>query len=170
MVRKSLDDDDDVLLLFSSSNFVRKSSRKGAFNFARSTLLLPIRVEDEGDDDEGFCPPPATSEVSLDVFFIFLHKKMQALLERNGVVCVNCGHEQERTPIYTQKSKNDIRLNHCEKCNGLIDKFVEYELTTITFDLILLKTKAFRHVLFNYLERSVLLNVGFILQILMMNG
>lgn len=74
-------------------------------------------------------------------------------------VCINCGYIQQHTPIYSKQGQKDIRLNHCEKCNGLIDKFVEYEMTTIVFDLLLLKTKAFIHVLFNYLDRSKILNV-----------
>lgn len=74
-------------------------------------------------------------------------------------VCTHCGFMQDHTSIYSE-GKKDIRLNRCENCHELIDKYVEYEFTTIMFDLLLLKTKAFIHVLFNYVNRSNLLNVN----------
>ncbi|KAG2382564.1 hypothetical protein C9374_005144 [Naegleria lovaniensis] len=83
---------------------------------------------------------------------------MAQLEHTDRCVCINCGHIQQHTPIYSKQGQKDIRLNHCEKCNGLIDKLVEYEMTTIVFDLLLLKTKAFIHVLFNYLDRSKIVN------------
>ena len=75
-----------------------------------------------------------------------------------GDACIHCGFIQKSTRIFVEGNK-DIRLNRCENCHELIDKYVEYELITIIFDLLLLKTKAFIHILFNYINRSGILNV-----------
>eukprot|EP01066_Platyproteum_vivax_P008917 Platyproteum_vivax@DN3865_c0_g1_i1.p1 len=65
------------------------------------------------------------------------------------VVCVECG-----TPIsnvYREFSKGNIRLTCCDRCGLVADKYVELDTLTIFIDLILHRSQAYRHVLFNRL-------------------
>ncbi|KAL0642382.1 hypothetical protein Bca4012_040672 [Brassica carinata] len=61
--------------------------------------------------------------------------------------CVECGHKVKSLLI--QYSPGNFRLMKCENCNEVADEYIECELMIIFIDLILHKTKAYRHLLYN---------------------
>ncbi|KAK4795545.1 hypothetical protein SAY86_027871 [Trapa natans] len=63
--------------------------------------------------------------------------------------CVQCGHAI-RT-LFVQYSPGNIRLMKCEHCKSIADEYVECEIMILLIDLILHKTKAYRHLLYNVL-------------------
>lgn len=65
--------------------------------------------------------------------------------------CVQCGHRVEK--LYIQYSPGNIRLVKCENCKSIADDYVECELMILIVDLILHRPKAYRHLLFNLLDR-----------------
>ncbi|CAI2174547.1 14427_t:CDS:2 [Funneliformis geosporum] len=64
--------------------------------------------------------------------------------------CVECGAPV--TNLYTEYSKGNIRLTHCEKCKKFADKYVEHDFVIIFIDMLLHKPQVYRHLLFNRLE------------------
>ena len=64
-----------------------------------------------------------------------------------GYVCVECGFA---APTLYKSFKNGIvKLSKCVECTSNIDSYVEYDNVLILLDVLLHKTKAFRHLLFN---------------------
>ncbi|KAL1509637.1 hypothetical protein ABEB36_004344 [Hypothenemus hampei] len=61
--------------------------------------------------------------------------------------CTNCGMKVKS--LYKKYSETVLKLTQCECCNEVADKYVEYDVVIIIIDLILLKTKAYRHILLN---------------------
>ncbi|KAI4328999.1 hypothetical protein L6164_021306 [Bauhinia variegata] len=61
--------------------------------------------------------------------------------------CVQCDFPIKT--LYIQYSPGNIRLMKCEKCKSVADEYIECEIMIILIDLILHKTKAYRHLLFN---------------------
>lgn len=61
--------------------------------------------------------------------------------------CVECG--QSAPLLYKEYSKGNIRLSVCSACNGTVDKYVEFENLLIFVDLMLFRTPAYRHILYN---------------------
>ncbi|XP_017762763.1 PREDICTED: protein ARV1 [Eufriesea mexicana] len=61
--------------------------------------------------------------------------------------CVNCGTAIEE--LYRRYSPNVLKLLKCETCGLLADKYIEYDPVIILVDLILLKKRAYRHLLYN---------------------
>lgn len=61
-------------------------------------------------------------------------------------VCVECGWKVNQ--LY-KKYPSSVRLEICEKCNQIADKYIEFETIIILIDLILLSRAAYRHVIFN---------------------
>ncbi|XP_072989270.1 protein ARV 2-like isoform X3 [Typha latifolia] len=64
--------------------------------------------------------------------------------------CVNCGWRVKT--LFVQYSPGNIRLMKCDNCKAVADSYVECEFMIILIDLILHKTKAYRHLLFNMLN------------------
>lgn len=64
--------------------------------------------------------------------------------------CVNCGWGLRR--LFMQYSPGNIRLMKCENCKCVADPYIECEFMIILIDLILHKTKAYRHLLYNILN------------------
>lgn len=64
--------------------------------------------------------------------------------------CVNCGRGIKT--LFVQYSPGNIRLMKCENCKAVADPYIECEFMIILIDLILHKTKAYRHLLFNMLN------------------
>ncbi|ONK69694.1 uncharacterized protein A4U43_C05F25760 [Asparagus officinalis] len=64
--------------------------------------------------------------------------------------CVNCGWGIER--LFVQYSPGNIRLMKCESCKVVADPYIECEFMILLIDLILHKTKAYRHLLYNMLN------------------
>ncbi|KAL9641471.1 hypothetical protein ABK040_013396 [Willaertia magna] len=82
-------------------------------------------------------------------------------------ICVQCGHHQKETSLVSEQK--EIRLNHCEKCEKIIDPYLEYELMIITLDLLLQKTKAYRHVIFNFLNGNLFQNNNNLLRLALLS-
>uniref|UniRef100_A0A0D3FPW1 Protein ARV n=1 Tax=Oryza barthii TaxID=65489 RepID=A0A0D3FPW1_9ORYZ len=64
--------------------------------------------------------------------------------------CVGCGRRVKT--LYMQYSPGNIRLMKCDTCKAVADPYIECEFTIILIDLILHKTRAYRHLLFNKLR------------------
>ncbi|KAJ6802510.1 protein arv1-like protein isoform X2 [Iris pallida] len=67
--------------------------------------------------------------------------------------CVNCGHDIGK--LFVQYSPGNIRLMKCENCNAVADPYIECEFMILLIDLILHKTKAYRHLLYNMFSLEV---------------
>ncbi|XP_010241061.1 PREDICTED: protein arv1 homolog isoform X2 [Nelumbo nucifera] len=65
--------------------------------------------------------------------------------------CVHCG-VAVRT-LFVQYSPGNIRLMKCENCKEVADEYIECETMILLIDLILHKQKAYRHLLYNTLNR-----------------
>ncbi|XP_046650305.1 protein ARV1-like isoform X1 [Daphnia pulicaria] len=77
-------------------------------------------------------------------------------------LCIHCGARNEA--LFRVFTKSALTLQTCDDCNMIIDKYVEYDFTTIFIDILLLKLSAYRHVLYNsntksYLSRLVALTL-----------
>jgi hypothetical protein len=62
--------------------------------------------------------------------------------------------------LYSKISDQNIRLTRCRNCGLVVDKYVEFESTLVFIDIILLRTQAYRHILFNRYD-STLVEVAF---------
>ncbi|GJM96830.1 hypothetical protein PR202_ga13698 [Eleusine coracana subsp. coracana] len=69
--------------------------------------------------------------------------------EEEGPRCVGCGR-RVRT-LFVQYSPGNIRLMKCDSCKAVADPYIECEFMIILIDLILHKTRAYRHLLVNKL-------------------
>ncbi|KAG7619264.1 Arv1 protein [Arabidopsis suecica] len=83
-------------------------------------------------------------------------------MAREKKTCVECGHKVKS--LFIQYSPGNFRLMKCENCEEVADEYVECELLIIFIDLILHKTKAYRHLLYNVVNQEsanvqVLVNV-----------
>lgn len=61
-------------------------------------------------------------------------------------VCINCGHPAKEL---FKKFSSSVKVVRCDKCNLVVDKYIEFEPVVILIDSVLLSESAFRHVLFN---------------------
>ncbi|KAI8987916.1 Arv1-like family-domain-containing protein [Mycotypha africana] len=61
--------------------------------------------------------------------------------------CVECGASVAN--LYTQYSKDNIRLTTCDNCNQFADKYIEHDFVIIFIDMLLHKPQVYRHLLFN---------------------
>ncbi|WWC65854.1 uncharacterized protein I303_108476 [Kwoniella dejecticola CBS 10117] len=63
-------------------------------------------------------------------------------------VCTNCAYPADH--VYTTyKTKSNIRLGVCPRCDQFLDPLIEHPDLIILLDLILLKPRVFLHLLFN---------------------
>jgi hypothetical protein len=87
----------------------------------------------------------------------------------NNFICVECGEFIDS--LYIEYSARNIRLTRCPKCSKVADKYVEYELTLVLIDIALLRTPAFRHILYNRMSMNYIMqNVGWLVPaIIVMN-
>jgi len=77
-------------------------------------------------------------------------------------LCIQCGFSADA--LIRKYSKSTLTLQSCENCNQIIDKYIEYDLTSVFIDLLLLKISAYRHLIFNsenkgYLRRILMLTL-----------
>ncbi|CAN6710658.1 hypothetical protein ACFX13_001036 [Malus domestica] len=64
--------------------------------------------------------------------------------------CVECGGRM--TTLFVQYSPGNIRLMKCGNCKAVADEYIECEPIIILIDLILHKTKAYTHLLYNVID------------------
>ncbi|GBG26957.1 Protein arv1-like [Hondaea fermentalgiana] len=65
-----------------------------------------------------------------------------------NAVCVECG-AQGPGAAFVEYSPGNIKLKRCEDCGQVVDKYVEFEDLLVGVDVLLHKTSAHRHVIFN---------------------
>ncbi|XP_063709879.1 protein ARV1 [Culicoides brevitarsis] len=73
--------------------------------------------------------------------------KQQRSAETRNYVCINCGFPVKE--LIKKYSSTVVKINHCDNCNEVADKYIEFETIIILIDLILLSKAAYRHVIFN---------------------
>lgn len=61
--------------------------------------------------------------------------------------CIECGHPAPE--LYKDFQGGIIKISHCEKCFGIIDKYIEFDLVIVCLDAVLHKPQTYRHLLFN---------------------
>ena len=66
-------------------------------------------------------------------------------------VCVECGADNAH--LCEQISPSVLKLSQCEACDGVVDRYIEYDGVLVLLDMLLLKTPVYRHIVFN--RRSV---------------
>ncbi|PWZ52506.1 Protein arv1 [Zea mays] len=76
----------------------------------------------------------------------------------DGPRCVGCGGRVKT--LFVQYSTGNIRLMKCDKCKAVADPYIECEFMIILIDLVLHKTRAYRHVLFNKLSMGSSVDKG----------
>lgn len=67
---------------------------------------------------------------------------------------IRCGNPIDSLII--EYSEHNIKLTRCPICNNVADKYIEYEMVLVIFDIILLKKQSFRHLIFNRIKESAL--------------
>ena len=70
-------------------------------------------------------------------------------------ICIECEHPASKLFSVYEKSGN-IKVEKCPRCNKVIDKYIEYDVTICLLDLLLLNTSVWRHVIFNVNFNSLL--------------
>ena len=69
-------------------------------------------------------------------------------VNRMTFICIECDAKADL--LYSHfPGSNNIRIEHCKKCGQLVDSYVEYDVSLIFLDLMLLSKPVWRHVLFN---------------------
>ncbi|KAM0924828.1 hypothetical protein ACQ4PT_004737 [Festuca glaucescens] len=85
-----------------------------------------------------------------------------ANIEGEAPRCVGCGRRVKT--LFVQYSPGNIRLMKCDNCKAIADPYIECEFMIILIDLILHKTRAYRHLLFNKLHIGSSLDKGILYQ------
>ena len=63
-------------------------------------------------------------------------------------VCVECAAQAKL--LYSNfPGSNNIRIEHCKNCGQPVDSYIEYDVSLILLDMMLLSKPVWRHVLFN---------------------
>ncbi|KAJ1295383.1 hypothetical protein BS78_01G219700 [Paspalum vaginatum] len=81
-----------------------------------------------------------------------------AQAEGEGPRCVGCGGRVKT--LFVQYSPGNIRLMKCDNCKAVADPYNLCEFMIILIDLILHKTRAYRHILFNKLRMGSSVDEG----------
>ncbi|MCL7033137.1 hypothetical protein MKW94_027507 [Papaver nudicaule] len=61
--------------------------------------------------------------------------------------CIHCGCKIQL--LFLQYSPGNIRLMKCGNCKVVADEYIECEIMILLIDLVMHKTKAYRHLLYN---------------------
>ncbi|XP_072299818.1 protein ARV1 [Eucyclogobius newberryi] len=61
--------------------------------------------------------------------------------------CVECN--EKATELHRDYSNGILKITICGSCQKPVDKYIEYDPVIILIDVLLCKTQAFRHILFN---------------------
>lgn len=61
--------------------------------------------------------------------------------------CVNCGNKVPY--LFKRYSPTVLKLENCDICHQVADKYIEYDQVIIMIDMVLLSKQAYRHILFN---------------------
>ncbi|XP_059159672.1 protein ARV1-like [Physella acuta] len=66
--------------------------------------------------------------------------------------CIECGANVLH--LYRDYKADVIKIYHCESCNAVADKYIEYDPVIILLDALLLQPQAYRHLLINSQHES----------------
>ncbi|XP_038213229.1 protein ARV1 [Zerene cesonia] len=69
------------------------------------------------------------------------------MTEKMQYKCVNCG--EGAGALFRTYGPSVIKLTKCETCNGIVDKYIEYDPVIVMIDLVLISKEAQRHIIFN---------------------
>ncbi|SCW04112.1 LAFE_0H06194g1_1 [Lachancea fermentati] len=69
------------------------------------------------------------------------------------MICINCCYPVDS--LYVVYSSNHIRLTDCPRCKKVVDRYVEFDNVLLFIDLLLLKSGAYRHLVYNSLESTL---------------
>ncbi|BFZ12336.1 hypothetical protein BsWGS_15375 [Bradybaena similaris] len=61
--------------------------------------------------------------------------------------CIECGNKVRM--LYREYKAGVIKISHCDSCNAVADKYIEYDPVIIFLDALLLRRQAYRHLLIN---------------------
>ncbi|XP_029903674.1 protein ARV1 [Myripristis murdjan] len=68
-------------------------------------------------------------------------------MDTGGFRCIECN--EEAAELHRDYRNGILKLTICEFCQKPVDRYIEYDPVIILIDVILCKTQAFRHILFN---------------------
>ncbi|KAH9500949.1 sterol homeostasis protein [Bulinus truncatus] len=74
-------------------------------------------------------------------------KEKSQNLKMKKYQCIECGSEVER--LFHNYNKDVIKIQHCDVCHSVADKYIEYDQVIIVLDALLLQPQAYRHLLIN---------------------
>lgn len=63
-------------------------------------------------------------------------------------VCVECG-EKSKQLYSTFPGSGILKIQHCARCHNVVDKYIEFDVTLLFLDVVLLRASALRHILCN---------------------
>ncbi|QLG73933.1 hypothetical protein HG535_0F04450 [Zygotorulaspora mrakii] len=69
------------------------------------------------------------------------------------MICIEC--TTPVTSLYVVYANNHIQLTECPNCHKYVDKYVEMDHVILFIDLLLLKSGAYRHLVYNSLENEL---------------
>lgn len=69
------------------------------------------------------------------------------------MLCIECTSPVRS--LYTVYSNKHIQLTDCSNCHNVVDRYVEIDNVILFIDLLLLKPGAYRHLVYNSLEKTL---------------
>ncbi|XP_060800639.1 protein ARV1 [Amyelois transitella] len=69
------------------------------------------------------------------------------MTENKQYRCVNCG--KPHSALYKTYGPTLLKLTKCDKCKGIVDKYIEYDPVIVMIDIVLITKEAQWHVLYN---------------------
>lgn len=69
------------------------------------------------------------------------------------MLCIECTSPVKS--LYTVYSNKHIQLTDCSNCHNVVDRYVEIDNVILFIDLLLLKPGAYRHLVYNSLEKTL---------------
>ncbi|XP_035690290.1 protein ARV1-like isoform X2 [Branchiostoma floridae] len=61
--------------------------------------------------------------------------------------CIECGRGAEE--LYRDFGGGNLKISHCDQCEQVVDKYVEFDPVLVLLDALLHKPQAYRHILLN---------------------
>ncbi|KAI8504964.1 sterol homeostasis protein [Branchiostoma belcheri] len=61
--------------------------------------------------------------------------------------CIECGRGAEE--LYRDFGGGNLKISHCDHCDQVVDKYVEFDPVLVLLDALLHKPQAYRHILLN---------------------
>ncbi|KAK6461479.1 Arv1-like family-domain-containing protein [Scheffersomyces coipomensis] len=71
------------------------------------------------------------------------------------MICIECTNPNIDC-LYSKYESDYIKLTICPECGKIADKYIEYDNVILFIDLLLLKTRAYRHLAYNVTEQDIL--------------